>query len=111
MLLIKRIWFVLTHPTWKRLDKFKPEYHQPCDVIEIQYGVCEIGSLYETSIIPNLSYEGFVGKLGLFVSPPKLTYWQPSVHAKPVFETTYNGWVELNKGREVWCGAIRWGGE
>ncbi len=90
------------------MEKHKPKYHQPCDVIEIQYGHTELGSLYEYSIIPNLSYEGFVGPKGLFVGTHTNTYWQPARHVKPVQETVSYGNHDRNAKGNL---SISWGGE
>lgn len=79
-MILKRIWFTLTHPGWHRLDRLKPYYHEPCDVTELLYGFgkYELGSAYEFSLLSNTTYEGFVSDAGLFVSTPKNTYWHHS---------------------------------
>ena len=102
-LLFRRILFELTHPDWHRMDRHKPNYHQSCDITSIQYsyGDYELGSTYEVSLNSNVSYEGFVGSKGLFVSTPKYTYWQPSTIVVPQQESkqhSKNGWFHFQWG-------------
>ena len=107
-LFFKRIWFTLTHPGWHRLDRHKPYYHQPCDVVEIKYGTQEISSSYEVSTEPNVTYEGFIGEKGLFVSTPKNTYWQHSPISLEHAETL--GYMKQGSRYELPEMYFRWGG-
>ncbi len=109
MIFLRRMRMFFLFSDWHCMDKRRPDFHEPCDVICIKYDwYTEVGVMYESSIVPNVSYQGFVGLYGLFVSEHKYTYWRHADRLNPQVETQVIGRINyidpLRSNFE-----IRWG--
>ena len=105
-ILLRRLCRFLFYPEWHRMDKHKPDFHEPCDIICLAYvWDVQLGQSYECSYMKNVSYEGFVGKKGLFVSCPKSTYWRHAESFDRQYETKWYGTPNMKSFY-----GIQWGG-